>query len=113
MFLSETASCKRQRLVFVFHQHRLIPIVISTRLLQPSLSGDARISVICTINPSHSAVTESQSTLGFAAGVKRVVLNAQKTEVVDPAALIQQYQTEIADLKVRLTRLPVTVVPCV
>lgn len=75
-----------------------------TRLLQPSLSGDARISVICTINPSHSAVTESQSTLGFAAGVKRVVLNAQKTEVVDPAALIQQYQTEIADLKAKLAQ---------
>jgi centromeric protein E len=73
----------------------------STRLLQPSLSGSARISVICTINPAHSAVTESQSTLNFAAGIKRVVLNAKQTEVVDPAALIQQYQNEIAELKVR------------
>lgn len=71
-----------------------------TRLLQPSLSGDAKISVICTINPSQSAIAESQSTLAFAAGIKRVALHAKQTEVVDPAALIQQYQTEIADLKV-------------
>ena len=81
----------------------LIPRVLfhSTRLLQTSISGSARISVICTINPAHSAVTESQSTLNFAAGIKRVVLNAKQTEVVDPAALIQQYQNEIAELKVR------------
>lgn len=74
----------------------------STRLLQPSLSGDAKISVICTINPSYSAVAESQSTLAFAAGIKRVVLSAKQTEVVDPAALIQQYQNEIAELKSKL-----------
>ncbi|KAJ9116916.1 hypothetical protein QFC22_004573 [Naganishia vaughanmartiniae] len=73
-----------------------------TRLLQPSLSGDAKISVICTINPSQSAIAESQSTLAFAAGIKRVVLHAKQTEVVDPAALIQQYQTEIADLRAKL-----------
>ena len=71
-----------------------------TRLLQPSLSGSARISVICTINPAQSHIAESQSTLNFAAGIKRVVLNAKQTEVVDPAALIQQYQNEIAELKV-------------
>lgn len=68
--------------------------------MQPSLSGDAKISVICTINPSSSAIAESQSTLAFAAGIKRVVLHAKHTEVVDPAALIQQYQTEIAELRV-------------
>lgn len=40
--------------------------------------------------------------MNFAAGIKRVVLNAKQTEVVDPAALIQQYQNEIAELKVRI-----------
>ena len=78
----------------------MVSLSLRTRLLQPSLSGDAKISVICTINPSLSAIAESQSTLAFAAGIKRVVLHAKQTEVVDPAALIQQYQTEIADLKV-------------
>ncbi|KAJ9113966.1 hypothetical protein QFC19_000162 [Naganishia cerealis] len=51
---------------------------------------------------NQSAVAESQSTLAFAAGIKRVVLHAKQTEVVDPAALIQQYQTEIAELRAKL-----------
>ena len=43
-----------------------------TRMLQPSLSGNARISVICTINPDVSAVVESTSTLQFAQRIKKV-----------------------------------------
>ncbi|KAK8858917.1 hypothetical protein IAR55_003148 [Kwoniella newhampshirensis] len=73
-----------------------------TRLLQNSLSGDALISVICTVSPSSLNLAESISTLAFAQGLKRVVLKAQKKEVVDPHALIQQYQTEIAELKAQL-----------
>ncbi|WRT66744.1 uncharacterized protein IL334_003707 [Kwoniella shivajii] len=73
-----------------------------TRLLQNSLSGDALISVICTISPSNLNLAESISTLAFAQGLKRVVLKAQKKEVVDPHALIQQYQSEIAELRAQL-----------
>lgn len=73
-----------------------------TRMLQPSLSGNARISVICTINPDPSAVTESTSTLLFAQRIKKVQLNAQKKEVVDTEALIERYRKEIEDLKKRL-----------
>jgi centromeric protein E len=43
-----------------------------TRMLQPSLSGNARISVVCTINPDASAVAESMSTLQFARRIKGV-----------------------------------------
>ena len=43
-----------------------------TRMLQPSLSGDARISVICTLNPEPGAAGESTSTLLFAQRVKKV-----------------------------------------
>ena len=74
----------------------------STRMLQPSLSGDALISVICTVSPSALNLAESLSTLAFAQGLKRVLLKAQKKEVVDPQALIQQYQGEIAELKALL-----------
>jgi len=74
----------------------------STRLLQPSLSGDALISVICTVSPSALNVAESLSTLSFAQGLKRVTLKAQKKEMIDPQALIQQYQNEIAELKALL-----------
>lgn len=47
-------------------------------------------------------MAESNSTLNFAQGLKRVMLSAQRKEVVDPEALIQQYQNEIADLKAQL-----------
>ncbi|KAJ8595149.1 kinesin-domain-containing protein [Rhizopogon salebrosus TDB-379] len=73
-----------------------------TRLLQPSLSGDARISVICTINPDANAVPESTSTLLFAQRIKRVQLNAKKKEIVDTDALIERYRKEIEDLKNKL-----------
>ncbi|KAG6816391.1 hypothetical protein H0H87_006540 [Tephrocybe sp. NHM501043] len=73
-----------------------------TRMLQPSLSGNARISVICTINPDPNAVSETLSTLQFAKRIKNVQLNAQKKEVVDTDALIERYRKEIEDLKTRL-----------
>ncbi|KAJ7505309.1 kinesin-domain-containing protein [Mycena galericulata] len=73
-----------------------------TRMLQPSLSGNARISVVCTINPDTSAVSESMSTLQFARRIKGVHLNAQKKEIVDTDALIERYRKEIEDLKRRL-----------
>lgn len=64
-------------LIFVHRDH--VPFRNSklTRMLQPSLSGNARISVICTINPDPSAVTESTSTLLFAQRVKRVQVTLQ------------------------------------
>lgn len=58
--------------------------------------------MVCTISPSEINVAESLSTLSFAQGLKRVVLRAQKKEVVDPQALIQQYQNEIAELRALL-----------
>ncbi|KAG8721908.1 Kinesin-like protein kip2 [Ceratobasidium sp. 395] len=73
-----------------------------TRMLQPSLSGDARISVICTLNPHPSAIAESTSTLQFAARVKKVSLHATKKEIVDTDALLERYRKEIEDLKRRL-----------
>ncbi|KAJ7761484.1 kinesin-like protein [Mycena maculata] len=73
-----------------------------TRMLQPSLSGNARISVVCTINPDAGAVSESTSTLQFARRIKGVHLNAQKKEIVDTDALIERYRKEIEDLKRRL-----------
>ncbi|KAL6302818.1 kinesin-domain-containing protein [Sparassis latifolia] len=73
-----------------------------TRMLQPSLSGDARISVICTINPTTQAIGESTSTLLFAQRIKKVQLHAQKKEVVDTEALLERYRKEIEELKKRL-----------
>lgn len=46
-------------------------------MLQPSLSGDARISVVCTINPSKDSIAESTSTLLFAQRIKKVQVRFQ------------------------------------
>ncbi|KZO97209.1 kinesin-domain-containing protein [Calocera viscosa TUFC12733] len=73
-----------------------------THILQPCLSGDARISVICTINAAPSAITETQSTLGFASRIKKVQLNAEKKELIDTEALIERYKAEIRGLKKQL-----------
>lgn len=54
------------------------------------------------MSPSGINLSESLSTLSFAQGLKRVVLRAQKKELVDPQALIQQYQVEIAELRALL-----------
>ncbi|KAI0731971.1 kinesin-domain-containing protein [Fomitopsis betulina] len=74
-----------------------------TRMLQPSLAGNARISVICTINPDTNAVTETTSTLLFAQRIKKVQLSATKKEVVDTEALLERYRKEIDELRKRLS----------
>ncbi|GAA5863501.1 hypothetical protein JCM3774_006503 [Rhodotorula dairenensis] len=73
-----------------------------TQILQPSLSGDARVVVIATINPSAEMVEETKSTLRFAQRVKKVVLKAARHEVVNDKALISQYRSHIAALEAQL-----------
>lgn len=68
-----------------------------TQILQPSLSGDARVAVIATCNPSPAAIAETQSTLKFAQRVKKVVLKAAINEVVDDKALITKYRSHVSD----------------
>ncbi|KAI9032256.1 P-loop containing nucleoside triphosphate hydrolase protein [Hyaloraphidium curvatum] len=73
-----------------------------TRILQSSLSGNAKISVICTVSPTASSFEESNNTLKFAARVKHVVLNAKANRILDDKALIQKYRNEIAELRHKL-----------
>ncbi|SPO30736.1 related to Kinesin [Ustilago trichophora] len=78
-----------------------------TRILQNSLSGNARVAVVCTINPNPSAVDESLSTLNFAKRIKKVGLNARRNEIdgntgglgAEAQALILRYQTEAEALR--------------
>ncbi|KAI1319338.1 hypothetical protein EDD11_004204 [Mortierella claussenii] len=73
-----------------------------TRILQSSLNGNARVSVICTISPSSLNVEESHNTLKFAARVKKVVTKAQTNSVMDDKALLEKYRREISELKAQL-----------
>ena len=56
-------------------------------MLQPTLSGNARISVICTINPDTNAVAESNSTLLFAQRIKKV-------QVREPVRRSSRFRTD-------------------
>ncbi|KAG0331305.1 hypothetical protein BG000_011034 [Podila horticola] len=73
-----------------------------TRILQSSLNGSARVSVISTISPSYLNVEESNNTLKFAARVKKVVTKAQTNQVMDDKALLEKYRREISELKAQL-----------
>lgn len=48
-----------------------------TRILQPSLGGNARTAIICTMSPALSHVDQSRNTLSFATSAKEVTNNAQ------------------------------------
>lgn len=49
-----------------------------TRLLQPALSGNSRVAVVCTISPDIEQATETLSTLKFAKRAKMVVTKAER-----------------------------------
>lgn len=76
-----------------------------TRILQTSLSGNARVSVICTINPALANVEESHNTLKFATRLKKITTKAKANQVMDDKALLQRYKTEITELKSKLLRI--------
>jgi hypothetical protein len=61
-----------------------------TRILQPSLSGKARMAVICCATPSELYLEETRSTLLFASRAKLVKTRAQVNEVLDDRSLIKQ-----------------------
>jgi len=73
-----------------------------TRVLQSSLSGNSKISVICTINPDEKSTDETISTLKFAARVKKIPIRAKTNHCLDDNALIQQYKSEISNLRQKL-----------
>jgi centromeric protein E len=70
-----------------------------TRILQPSLGGNAKTAIICNITPAACHVEESHSTLRFACRAKRVVNNAVVNEVLSDAAVLKRQANEIAELR--------------
>jgi hypothetical protein len=70
-----------------------------TRILQPSLSGNARMAVICCATPSELYLEETRSTLQFASRAKLVKTNAQVNEVLDDRSIIRKLQRELAEAR--------------
>ncbi|XP_024534818.1 kinesin-like protein KIN-7K, chloroplastic [Selaginella moellendorffii] len=73
-----------------------------TRLLQSSLSGNGRITLICTITPASSNMEETHNTLKFAQRAKRIEIYAAPNRIMDERSLIKKYQKEITKLKQEL-----------
>ncbi|XP_052736070.1 kinesin-like protein KIN-7E, chloroplastic isoform X3 [Vigna angularis] len=76
-----------------------------TRLLQSSLSGHGRISLICTVTPASSSSEETHNTLKFAHRSKHVEIKASQNKILDEKSLIKKYQREISELKQELQHL--------
>lgn len=76
-----------------------------TRLLQSSLSGHGRISLICTVTPASSNSEETHNTLKFAHRSKHVEIKASQNKIMDEKSLIKKYQKEISCLKQELDQL--------
>jgi len=75
-----------------------------TRILQPSLSGNAHVAIVCNISPSVSHMEESHNTLKFAARAKKVEQRVVLNQVAEESTLLQSYREEIEDLRQQLAR---------
>lgn len=71
-----------------------------TRLLQPALSGDSLVSVLCTIHTSQNALAETVNTVRFAARAKNISLSVRKHEV----DLTSEKDRMIEKLKIQVER---------
>jgi len=71
-----------------------------TRILKPSLSGNARMSAICCISPACQYSEESKSTLDFASRAMLVRTNAKTNETIEyDDALVGEFEKEIERFK--------------
>jgi centromeric protein E len=73
-----------------------------TRLLQPSLGGNARVCIICNVSPAAANVEESHNTLKFGSRAKTIQQHASITEIADEKTLLRSYREEIEELKRQL-----------
>lgn len=76
-----------------------------TRILQPSLGGQAQIAVICTVAPSVECLAETHNTLKFASRARRVKNRAAVNESTGESALLKKYRARIQELEEQLTSL--------
>ncbi|OMJ80263.1 hypothetical protein SteCoe_19521 [Stentor coeruleus] len=73
-----------------------------TRLLQPALEGNSKVSIICNISPCNDAFDETLSTLKFAQRAKKIKQVIVKNDTNDSKTLIIKYEKEISELQGRL-----------
>ena len=70
-----------------------------TRLLEDSLGGNCKTTMMAMVSPSSDAFGESLSTLKFATRAKKIKNEARINEDVDQRALLRKYEVELKRLK--------------
>jgi len=70
-----------------------------TRLLQDSLGGKTKTSIIATVSPSHCNLEETLSTLDYASRAKNIKNKPEVNQKFTKKALIKEYTDEIEKLK--------------
>ncbi|CAE7352846.1 KIF3B [Symbiodinium natans] len=73
-----------------------------TRLLEDSLGGNCRTTMMAMVSPAAEAFAESLSTLKFAQRAKGVITTPQVNEDLDPWTLTRRYEAEIRRLRSEL-----------
>jgi kinesin family protein 3/17 len=73
-----------------------------TRLLENSLGGNCKTTMMAMISPSNEAFNESISTLKFAERAKKIKNEAQINEDVDQKSLLRKYELELKKLRAEL-----------
>jgi kinesin family protein 3/17 len=75
-----------------------------TRLLEDSLGGNCKTTMMAMISPVHSSAWESLSSLKFAHRAKNIKNIAKVNEDVDQQALLRRYETELRELRLELEK---------
>eukprot|EP00803_Ostreobium_quekettii_P003237 evm.model.scf_359.6 EVM.evm.TU.scf_359.6 scf_359:28323-37645(+) len=73
-----------------------------TRILEDSVGGNCRTTMICLISPALESFAESVSTLKFANRAKRIRNEAHVNEDLDQRTLLRKYERELRRLKSEL-----------
>ncbi|QHO53445.1 kinesin-like protein KIN-7O isoform X4 [Arachis hypogaea] len=73
-----------------------------TRILQPSLGGNANTAMICNVTLAQIHTDETKSSLQFASRALRVTNCAQVNEILTDAALLKRQKKEIEELRAKL-----------
>ena len=73
-----------------------------TRILEDSLGGNCKTTMVATVSPSSDAFAESHWTLKFATRAKKIKNEARINEDVDQRALLRKYEVELRKLKQEL-----------
>lgn len=76
-----------------------------TRILQPSLGGQAQIAIVCTASPSVECLAETHNTLKFASRARRVRNRVVVNENLGESALLRKYRARIRELEEQLHHL--------